>query len=410
MDGFAVDTEELGRLARCFEEAACTLTERALGVAAVAADPLLLTAGLASPLGLVRVAVAVAQAEQQLLGLAGALEADARRLKATRAGYEVVESGLAQDAQVVLRRLLPGQRRQHELPSVRAVAEAALTAVAAPRLSRPVGLLTTVLARPLAALSADGPGGAVEHRPRPAQADVGSCAWAEQGLPDSLLRIAMLPGQSDIGRTDVITLTRLGGEPPHYRLELPGMARLGPGGDPMTLPGAVAAELGRSSAYSRAVQAAVELADVPVGAQLLLVGHSEGGIAAMNLAADPSFNGSRVQVTHVVAAGSPIDGKRLPAGSATSVLSLQNVNDAVPALDGMAPRRTASNRLTYTFSRDTGSVIANHSAELYADQARRVLADSPQPEARAFVDGLAPYYLPAGGQTRYFALTERRTG
>lgn len=414
MDGFRVDPEELARLAVVFRTAADALLGQAVGTAAIGADPGVLGSGLLAPGGLVGLDLALGRAGDSLLRLARRLEVDALRLQATRVRYELVDSALARDAMSALadRKAWPGAAHHSPRASLTRFAEGALTGVAAPLIDGPVATVLAELPRPLLSLlSRDGPGGAVEVTLPDIEAAGPEPAATPRSVADSLQRIGAMPAPAVAGRTDVIALTALGGDPPCYRLELPGMARLGPAADPMTLTGAVAAELGRASAYSRGVQAAVDLAGVPVGARLLLVGHSEGGIAAMNLAGDRTFSAGRVQVTHVVAAGSPIGAKQLPPGSATALLSLENIHDVVPGFDGVPVSRGGADggRLTYTFSHDTGSVLANHSAEMYAGQVRHALLDSPSPAARAFLDGLAPYYGDPVGPTRYFALTERRT-
>ncbi|MGP9539756.1 hypothetical protein ACT3SP_17275 [Brachybacterium sp. AOP43-C2-M15] len=76
-------------------------------------------------------------------------------------------------------------------------------------------------------------------------------------------------------------------------------------------PGAL---LGQSTDSSRAVQAAMEAAGIPYGADVALVGHSQGGIAVSNLAADPSFNGGPDgwNVTDVITVGSPVQWADVP--------------------------------------------------------------------------------------------------
>ncbi len=399
MDGFHVDPEELARLAEAFDQAAVALLSHGLHAAEVGLDPVVLTTGLLAPVELAVLVTAVDRAAGAIVALAGRLVTDAGTLAVTRRRYELVDSSLARDVEAVLQ----GRYRKALL-----LTEAVLTSVVAPHLDRPAAAVLSMLGRErMARLLADGPGGAVEVAVPARPSGAGS--EPVRDLAGSLQGIAELPDRSGAGREDVIALTQLSGEPPRYRLELPGLSSVLPTANPMTLPGSVAAELSRSSAYSRGVQRALDLAGVPKGAQVFLVGHSEGGIAAVNLAADPAFNGRRCAVTHVVTAGAPVDGKPRPAADTTSVLSLQNVHDLVPGLDGVPPPgRHGDRELTYTFSRDTGSVVANHSAELYAEQVRHVLTGSPNPDARAFLDGVAPYFGEPAGATRYFALTERR--
>ncbi len=123
--------------------------------------------------------------------------------------------------------------------------------------------------------------------------------------------------------------------------------------DPEDLLGSGAALVRTTTNYTTCVREAIDAALVPRGAQVLLVGHSEGGIVAMDLAGDPAFNGGRVRVNQVVAAGSPISSKPVAAGSGTRVLSIENVNDIVTHLDAADPPATRQSlqRLTYRFAR-----------------------------------------------------------
>ncbi|WP_208029071.1 alpha/beta fold hydrolase [Rhabdothermincola sediminis] len=90
--------------------------------------------------------------------------------------------------------------------------------------------------------------------------------------------------------------------------------------------------------YAAQVKQAMERAGVPAGADVLLVGHSYGGFAAMNLATDPSFNsavgstnatGYHVNVTHVVAAGADTEHYLSRVPKETHALVFNNRYDVV---------------------------------------------------------------------------------
>jgi hypothetical protein len=125
----------------------------------------------------------------------------------------------------------------------------------------------------------------------------------------------------------------------------------------------------------------------------------------MNLAADAGFNGRRVQVTHVVATGAPVTHVEVP--TATRVLTVENTHDLVTHLDNEDSRNRPAgtlSRVDVAFSEDLGSVAANHSAALYAQELRR-LADSPDAGVRDFLH-TAEQYLVGPADATGWALTD----
>lgn len=69
-------------------------------------------------------------------------------------------------------------------------------------------------------------------------------------------------------------------------------------------------------------RAALEAANVPKGANVMLVGHSQGGLAAASLASRSDFNGKDgYNVTNVITYGSPVDAFT-PAQSNTKVFAI----------------------------------------------------------------------------------------
>lgn len=121
-----------------------------------------------------------------------------------------------------------------------------------------------------------------------------------------------------------------------YVLLLPGTSfGLLSNSTPQDLVGAFDGLLRTDTTYTRAAKKLLRRAGVPTGSELMLVGHSLGGLTAMNLATDVEVS-STYRVTHVVTLGSPIDGKR-PADHTTQVISLVNKHDVIPMLDGRGP-------------------------------------------------------------------------
>lgn len=155
-----------------------------------------------------------------------------------------------------------------------------------------------------------------------------------------------------------------------YVVQLPGATPGFPSlAHPQDLAGAVHNAAADQSTYTRAVRLAMQQAGIPQGAEVALVGHSLGGITAANLAQDPAFNGGRYNVTHVVSVGSPVDGKDLPPGSGTQLISLVNDRDLVPAFDGRgpgSPYEPAGGRVEYRFS-SPDQFPSSHSLGVYGN-------------------------------------------
>lgn len=122
------------------------------------------------------------------------------------------------------------------------------------------------------------------------------------------------------------------GNGPAYIVTIPGTSEwnLRSGSNPMDTVGNLASASGTLSTASQAVTMAMRQAGIPDGAPVMLVGHSQGGMTAANLAADPGFRG-QFNVTNVMTYGSPIDSTRIPGSVDT--LALQHPFDVVPRLD-----------------------------------------------------------------------------
>lgn len=83
---------------------------------------------------------------------------------------------------------------------------------------------------------------------------------------------------------------------------------------------------GQDSAAMADVRAAMAAAGVPSGADVLFVGHSQGGLTAAQLAADPSFNSAggapgTFNITHTFSVGSPVE-TVVPAQRTTQVVNV----------------------------------------------------------------------------------------
>ncbi|MGI5350599.1 hypothetical protein ACQEU8_20840 [Streptomyces sp. CA-250714] len=188
-----------------------------------------------------------------------------------------------------------------------------------------------------------------------------------------------------------------------YVVQLAGMATDAVSQDsPQDLLGAIHAVARPATPYSRAVTRALRTL-VPSGTDIALIGHSLGGITALNLAADPDFC-ALYRVTHSVAIGSPVDGKR-PADPDTRVFSLINEHDIVPSLEGrsaVSPYALPAQFTEYTWTDDTHAFPLCHAAERYAHNLQFDV-----PEASAQVDAALAPYRGRVTATRLFALHDR---
>ncbi|MGG5175792.1 hypothetical protein ACQQCD_12400 [Pseudarthrobacter sp. J1763] len=93
---------------------------------------------------------------------------------------------------------------------------------------------------------------------------------------------------------------------------------------------------------------------------VILNGHSQGGIHAMALAADPEFM-AKFHVEAVNVAGSPVARFHVP--QTVSVLAIENTDDIVPSTDGLANPVTP-NFTTVTTDRYPGRSLDNEGARL----------------------------------------------
>ncbi|MEA2156688.1 MAG: hypothetical protein QOE11_2828, partial [Solirubrobacteraceae bacterium] len=127
----------------------------------------------------------------------------------------------------------------------------------------------------------------------------------------------------------------------------------------------------------KAVLDAMQGAGVGADDDILLAGHSQGGIAAMAIAGDPASRQRFSHMNHVLTAGSPVGHFHPPPG--VHVLSIEHDQDPIPRLEhGLNPDRPDWTTVT----RDIGDVpavklspFAAHNALLYAQTADRIAGD-----------------------------------
>jgi hypothetical protein len=427
--GFEVDGEDLARVAALLDEAGAAVARLAgvlhgvlLRFGTVAADLLDPAAALSAQATL----VAALDGPGGLLALAARLAADAARMTACQLGYAAADSALVRGIGRLLDdvargrphdaasevSLLPGEALADGLP-LALTAGVLLGRIGGPgtrgALRVATGPLLTGVALALDRSAVDGPGGVWPARVAGAAARLPGSAGPDLGALDAPLRDVAALGRLGHGMIAVREVADPGG-PPRYVVELPGMAGWSATPYPQQFAGALAAAELPRCAYSRAVGKALTAADVPAGADLLLVGHSEGGLVALELAADPAFNGprGRFHVTHVLAAGVPDDARPAAAGSGTSVLVLQNTDDPITYLGGgvsagggpLAVDAFAGPPLDAA-----PGALGAHAAVGYARWAAELSAGSTNPAFAGFVAGVAPYLYAPVLDTRVLTVT-----
>ncbi|MEO8281795.1 MAG: hypothetical protein ABI568_00075 [Pseudarthrobacter sp.] len=232
------------------------------------------------------------------------------------------------------------------------------------------------------------------------------------GSPASLLERARIIDERGPGYLEVLE-TDTGGQKA-YVVVIPGTQAGGElgGANPFDEAGIAEAVGHRSAEVNAAVLAALQAAGAEKGAPVVAVGYSQGGIHAMNLAADELFL-DEYDMKYVLTAGSPVGGIAPAVG--VTCLHLEHRQDAVPGGDG-TPNPDTRNRVTVTLldqvTTPEGEEVGlgpGHRLANYQDAARLVGAshDPTLTDSTAVLAGV----LGAGGTataTR-FALTRTRS-
>jgi len=214
-----------------------------------------------------------------------------------------------------------------------------------------------------------------------------------RGLAELVVGVATLgPEVGAPPGTVRVTGLRSAGGRRSWVVQIPGTQEWSPtsGADPFDLTGNVHGLAGERTAGGRTVASALTLAGAQAGEPVLLVGHSQGGIVAAQLAGDPAFR-RRFSVTHVVTAGSPI--ATAPVPPSVAVLSLEHDHDLVPRLAGAANPDRAGWVTVRAAAEPPGhppDAALSHEATGYADTAAAVDA-SPDEGLRRWRAGLEPF-------------------
>jgi hypothetical protein len=163
--------------------------------------------------------------------------------------------------------------------------------------------------------------------------------------------------------------------------------------------------VGDRTAYEQGVLAAMHRAGVRPSDNVMLVGHSEGGMVAVNAARDAVASGE-FNITHVVTAGAPIGLTVSALPSSVQVLALENARDVVPHLDGRA-NPDQPNVTTAISRHGDGTIVGDHSIDsAYLPVAADVQASQNQ-SIRDFLASAAGFFRARAVETRTFQISRR---
>jgi len=379
--GVAVELERLEEVARALLRSGAVLAALGVELSAVRLSPALALVALLDPEGAARAQVLAARA----LGLRGVSGLAARTaglgtaLAGATAGYRGAEAAAGA--------VVAGVRM-----SVR-------TAVGP-------GVVLALTGAGLAAAASGADGGTrtvvVEARvPVPA-------GRPASGVGELLSRVESLapagPAASAAppGRVRVERIAR-GGAPSAAVVYIPGTQTWAVGGPvPMDAATNLRALAGGRTASGDAVTRALGLAGVGPREPVLLVGHSQGGMTAAALAADPAFR-AEFRPVAVLTAGAPLTGADVPPDVA--VLALEHTGDLVPLVDGARPADTPE---WTTVVADPGSV-PSHGLTGYARTGALVDA-SDHASVLAWREAAAPFLDGDGARSVSTDWVARRAG
>lgn len=145
-----------------------------------------------------------------------------------------------------------------------------------------------------------------------------------------------------------------------------------------------------SNNYGEAFARALELSGAREGSEIILTGHSQGGIHIANLARHPMLR-NKFKVKTVLTLGSPIGPIKLPEDVMS--LHLEDGTDPVPGMDGM-PNRREKKQVTVTFPRpvnpdslDSDGFGRGHQLENYREHLK-YLQEHPNTETDPIIRSL----------------------
>jgi pimeloyl-ACP methyl ester carboxylesterase len=224
---------------------------------------------------------------------------------------------------------------------------------------------------------------------------------------DSLLGV--VDTIEDALHPSTVALLHIGDDPPRYVLCLPGLQdATGADSGAADLPGAIATLTGHSS-YIRGMRDL--LATLPAGSQVLLVGHSQGGMVAEALAERQHVGvGGRVTIAGVLTAGAPLLASAVPPS--IPYLALENASDPVPRLRDLADgpgdtTLTSSTPTSRTLVRfRTGGTLPGATKHGLGSGGYLAVAGSADPQVQDFRDRMKGFLTTGPVGVSYLQVTD----
>ncbi len=175
------------------------------------------------------------------------------------------------------------------------------------------------------------------------------------------------------------------------------------GRNPFDLSADAAAYTGRPTAIATAAAHGLRRLGARPGDQVLVVGHSLGGIVAARMASQPG-PADLPRPTHVITAGSPVGHVTMPRN--VFMMSLEHAQDPTPWLDGR-PAPSEPNRVLVRA--DVADPLHSHDVDEYRRTADRI-DTSADPVLLGARQQLAPYLDGPGVSTDSWNMVVQRTG
>ncbi|WP_347782408.1 hypothetical protein [Paenarthrobacter nicotinovorans] len=201
-----------------------------------------------------------------------------------------------------------------------------------------------------------------------------STEYVDPSMAESLRRLEALHARNS-GEIEVIEFEQNGAS--SWMVLIPGTQPNSPNTNPLDVPGIGDAVAYDSEEVVQAVGEALHAAGAEAGDSVVAVGHSQGGVHAMNLSRNKAFL-SEFDLKYVLTAGAPVGGITPEPG--ISSLHLEHVQDWVPGTDGRVNSDT-KDRVTVSLTNEVRTpegqdpgLGPGHDQENYAEGAELVAA------------------------------------